>query len=160
MCPGNCELCFFDKEKSVRVYIKNSECCQISCCSVIQTYNCELLILNNQICEPCTKQRKVLLKLSDRKNNLDGSFVPKNIQNEALSHKQALIKLSAIQKDRKSLIRSRESHLRKIQNVIEKDGVKVDTGCQELFRKITSEEKYSIFDENSPQYLLWEEQKI
>ena len=42
MCPGNedfpllvknkigkgSELCFFDKEKSVRAYIENSECCQ------------------------------------------------------------------------------------------------------------------------------------
>ena len=120
--------------------------------SVIRTYNCELLILNNQRCEPCAKHRKVLLKLSDRKSNLDESFVP-------FSHKQALVKLHAIQKDWKSVIRSRENQLRKIQNVIEKVGVKVDTGCQELFMKITNEKKCSIFDENPPQYLLWEEQK-
>ena len=85
-------ICFFDKEKSARAYIENSECCQMSRCSVIRTYNCELLILNNQICEPCAKHRKVLLKLSDRKSNLDESFVP-------FSHKQALVKLHAIQKD-------------------------------------------------------------
>ena len=66
---------------------------------------------------------------------------------------------SAIQKDRKSLICSRDNQLQKIQNVIEKDGVKVDTGCQELITEITNEVKYFIFDENSPQYLLWEEQK-
>ena len=149
MCPGNedfsllvenkiekgSELCSFDKEKSVRAYIQNSECCQVRHWSVIRTYKCELLILNNQRCEPCTKHRKVLLKLSDRKSGLDESFVPKNIPNEALSHKQALVKLSAIQKDGKSLIHSRENQLRKIQNVIEKDDVKVDTGCQELFMK-------------------------
>ena len=105
----------------------------MSRCSVIQTYNCQLLILNNQRCELCIKHRKVLLKFSDRKSNLDEPFVPKNIPTEALSHKQSLVKLSAIQKDRKSLIRSRENQLRKIQNVIEKDGVKVDTRCQELF---------------------------
>ena len=78
MCPDNedfpllvenkigkgSELCFFDKQKSVRAYIENSECCQMSRCSVIRTYNYELLILNNQRCEPCTKHRKVLLKLS------------------------------------------------------------------------------------------------
>ena len=170
MCPGNedfpllvenkigkgSELCFFDKEKSVRAYIGNSECCQMNHCFVIQTYNYELLTLNNQRCEPC---RKVLLQFSDRKSNLDKSLIPKNIPNEALSHKQALVKLSAIQKDRESLIRSRENQLRKIQNVIEKDGVKGDTGCQELFMKITNKEKCSIFDENSPQYLLWEEEK-
>ena len=60
-----------------------------------------------------------------------------------MSHKQVLVKLSAIQKDRKSLIRSREKQLRKIQNVTKKDGVKVDTGCQELFMRITNKEKCS-----------------
>ena len=66
ICPGNedfpllmenkigkgSKLYFFDKEKSVRVYIENIECCQMSHCSVIQTYNCELPILNNQRYEP------------------------------------------------------------------------------------------------------------
>ena len=42
---------------------------------------------------------------------------------------------------------------------IEKNSVKADTRCQELFMKITNEKECSIFDENSPQYMLWEEQK-
>ena len=49
MCPGNedlsllaenkigkgSELCFFDKEKSIRAYIENCECSQMSHCFVI-----------------------------------------------------------------------------------------------------------------------------
>ena len=46
-----------------------------------------------------------------------------------------------------------------MQNIIEKNSVKVDTRCQELFMKITNEKKCSIFDENSAQYMLWEEQQ-
>ena len=61
--------------------------------------------------------------------------------NEVSYHKPVLVKLGSIQKDRKSLIRSRENQLRKMQNVIEKVAVKVNTGCQELFMKITNEEK-------------------
>ena len=75
----------------------------------------------------------------------------KNIPNDVSYHKQVLVKLGAIQKDRKSLIRSRENQLRKMQNVIEKVAVKVNTGCQEFFMKITHEKKWSILDENSPQ---------
>ena len=86
-------------------------------------------------------------------------FYQKIIPNEVSYHKPVLVKLGSIQKDRKSLIRSRENQLRKMQNVIEKIAVKVNTGCQELFMKITNEEKWSIFDENSPQRFLWEEQK-
>ena len=87
-----------------------------------------------------------MFKLPDRKSNLDETFAPKIIPNEALFLKQALEKLSVIQQNRKSLIRSKENQPRKMQNVIKKHGVKVDAECQQWLMKITNKEKSYIFD--------------
>jgi len=91
--------------------------------------------------------------------NYDESFVKKNAPNKFLSRQQLELKVTSIQRERKSLLQSRVRLENKISEFIRKESQKVDKETDNIIKEVL-EKNDSGFDEDSPKYLLWEQQKL
>ena len=82
----------------------------------------------------------------------------KHAGNTTLSREQLLEKASTLQKDKKNLKKKIVKLEKKIDKIIARDGMRLDKESHTLFEAVIKDNKCD-FDENSPKFLLWEQQK-
>ena len=182
VCPGNDDyvdlidkkmemgsnLEFLSKNKEVKAYIENKTFVNIKDCKTIRVVNCSLIIINNSLqCDNCTAYRPTLTVMRSRNssskhsrsNSLDVSFHP-NTPNIFLKRQELTQKCNQLQGEKRRL----EASLRRTKNTIEKlvkqSGVGVDEQAHNLLSNIMNKnDDCCNFDMDSPQYLLWQQQK-
>ena len=126
----------------------------------IRTTACSILISNNETrCSLCVDYRKVLKVVATTISNYDSNIVSRNMPDKFMTTDQRNLKLEAVQSERKSFLKNRIRVETKIENLILREGVAIEEQkTQDILGKILEKEPV-CFDENSPKFLLREQQK-
>ena len=96
---------------------------------------------------------------SYRVGNFDPAAIKKNIPNIHIMRVQLSAKVNFLQSERKSHLKNRNRFEEKTEMVIGKEGILVNGNIDKVLEKVNNEKDSSGFLENSPKYLLWEQQK-
>ena len=153
------ELSFLDVNHNVKAVIETLNFQRFQKYSTIRTVNCEVLFQGkSKRCSACQEHRAVLNSASYRLSRDDPNVVKKNTAKIYLSRNQIGIKLTAYQKERRSLIDNRARLEKNIRQLVKKEGIKLENETQKIVTEVL-EKNDSGFDENSTQNLLWEQQK-
>ena len=93
----------------------------------IRTIACSFLISKNETCcSPCVEQRKVLKVTATRISNYDPNNVTRKMPNKYMTTDQRNLKLEAIQREQKSLLKNRNHVETRIENLISREGVAIE----------------------------------
>lgn len=112
-------------------------------------------------CKPCSDYRKTLtarvqkVKESDVDSSSYSTFTP----NINLSKSQLKSKASDYSQEIKLLKQQKETLLKKVKTVVEKESVELSSVLEDVFCGIVSGDNDHPIDPVSPQNLLWHEQK-
>ena len=105
------------------------------------------------------KRNLMSFMFSYRVGNFDPAAIKKNIPNIHIMRVQLSAKVNFLQSERKSHLKNRNRFEEKTEMVIGKEGILVNGNIDKVLEKVNNEIDSSGFDENSPKYLLWEQQK-
>ena len=167
LCPGNhdfsdiifhkisqgADLNFYDKNKEIRAKIEDGKLNSYDEMSTIRTIACSFLISKNETrCSSCVDVRKVLKVTAIRISNYDPNIVSRNMPNKYMTSDQRNLKLEAVQRERKSLLKNRNRIETKIENMISREGIAIEEEkIQDIQEKVLEKEPVG-FDENSPYF--------
>ena len=167
LCPGNhdfsdiifhkisqgADLNFYDKNKEIRAKIEDGKLNSYDEMSTIRTIACSFLISKNETrCSSCVDVRKVLKVTAIRISNYDPNIVSRNMPNKYMTTDQRNLKLEAVQRERKSLLKNRSRVETKIENMISREGIAIEEEkIQDIQEKVLEKEPVG-FDENSPYF--------
>ena len=106
--------------------------------STIRTIACSFLISKNETrCSSCVDVRKVLKVTAIRISNYDPNVVSRNMPNKYMTTDQRNLKLEAVQRERKSLLKNTNRVETKIENIISREGVAIEEEkIQDILRKV------------------------
>ena len=154
------DINFFDKEGNTKASLENNFFVQASSCTVIRVIDCELLVDACKIrCEACSHYRRSILWPQQYRLQRSITECPnKSIANIHLSRPEIERRLSDIQREHKLLLRGNVNLEKRIHKLVKRESVVVGPEWSKLLNEVTIKENCS-FDSDSPQYLLWEEQK-
>ena len=105
------------------------------------------------------KRNLMSFMFSYRVGNFDPAAIKKNIPNIHIMRVQLSAKVNFLQSERKSHLKNRNRFEEKTEMLIRKEGILVNGNIDKVLEKVNNEIDSSGFDENSPKYLLWEQQK-
>ena len=127
---------------------------------VIRHRDCKLFLAENENrCGPCNIYRTSLNIYESRRKSADGK-VPHKFKNDRyLNAEEALDKLSRLEKERKCILAQSVKWQAHIKMMIQNEGVLLQNDICEVMSSVI-EEKNCPFDPTSPQFLLWEQQKL
>ena len=125
--------------------------------SVIRHHNCSWLVKDGDCCHACKSYRKTLFAIRSRISEEKQESI--NVNDRYKSKEELVQKVKKLEKDNKKnvgrIIRLQAS----IKKVVKKDGVVVDSESNDVVQEIIQTQECP-FDIESPQYLLWEQQKL
>ena len=105
------------------------------------------------------KRNLMSFMYSYRVGNFDPAAIKKNITNIHIMRVQLSAKVNFLPSERKSHLKNRNRFEEKTEMLIRKEGILVNGNIDKVLEKVNNEIDSSGFDENSPKYLLWEQQK-
>ena len=132
------------------MYIRHSNCCLIS--------------NDGKMCENCLSYRNSIYQFrpktgdeepQKKKSRTDPSS---KTNYKYLTREELIERLNNIQKEKKEIIRKLTKSLKAVRKSISKEGVNVENDQHQLFQQTINNHEQP-FDEQSPQGLLWQEQK-
>ena len=127
--------------------------------STIRTSTCSILISKNETrCSSCVDYRKIL-KVTVKRYQIMTQILSVEICHISITTDQRNLKLEAIQRERKSLLKNKNHVETKIENMISREGVAIEEEkIQDILGKFLEEEPID-FNKNSANFLLLEQQK-
>ena len=127
--------------------------------STIRTSTCSILISKNETrCSSCVDYRKIL-KVTAKRYQIMTQILSVEICHISITTDQRNLKLEAIQRERKSLLKNKNHVETKIENMISREGVAIEEEkIQDILGKFLEEEPID-FNKNSANFLLLEQQK-
>ena len=126
---------------------------------IIRNTNCNCLVKDVLRCEKCSSTRSTLRAIRSRKVSLQNTTSPdSNINYKFLSKDELIKRLENAQSQRQEALKKVLSLFMKINRVFDKESVKVSNDQQELLCNVITLNSNS-FEENSPMWLLWKQQK-
>nr|XP_047125903.1 uncharacterized protein LOC101241084 isoform X2 [Hydra vulgaris] len=139
-------------------------------CTVFRHKLCPILIpLTISKCEFCLELRKYLnlkqFRLKEKQNKIaldsgNNSMFSNKKNDRYMSKEELLFKIKILENDKKK-IATKSLHLQcRINQLIKKEGLIVDGETHKVMKECLIDKNYNPFSESSPQYLLWEQQKI
>lgn len=131
----------------------------------VRSENCSYFkkIGSKKVCEECSFYIKKLYVIRSRMHSgrKQGSTEGSSHTNyRYLSHDEKNERLSNLHADKQNLARKFAYWSTKIKDQIEDKGVSIEDDQQDCLAKILKETDKTPFDPNSPQWLLWEQQKL
>ena len=130
--------------------------------SVIRSSSCSILINVNdkkEKCDYCSSCKRCLMTLalnSVKAKNRDFS----KVNDSYLTKHQLIVKLKELEREKK-LSTSRTARFEcKVKEHLVKEGVAVDFETNRFLKEIINSQSNIPFKKDSPQYLLWEQQRI
>ena len=104
-----------------------------------------LIRKNETRCFSCVDFRKVLKVTATRVSNYDPNIVSRNMPNKYMTADQRNLKLEAIQRERKRLLKSRNRAETKIENMISREGVALEEEkIQDILGKVLEKEPVGL----------------
>ena len=148
------------KIKKIRAKIENVKLNSYDEMNTVRTIACSILTRKNETrCSSRVDFRKVLKVTATRVSNYHPNIASRNMPNKCMTTDQRNLKLKAIQRERKSLLKNRNRLETKIENMIPREGVAIEEeNIQNILGKVLEKEPVG-FDKNSLNFLLWEQQK-
>ena len=128
--------------------------------STIRHINCDLIVNTEHLrCQICSGYRSTLRAMEYRRKSSEGNELNMFSNDRYLTPLESFEKLKKLENE-KSKLTSKIFFLReKIKQIIQKEGVTVDNSVDEMLKEVICKEQSNPFEENSPQFLLWEQQK-
>ena len=126
---------------------------------IIRNTNCNYLVRDLLRCEKCSSTRNTLRAIRSRKVFLQNpTSSDSNINHRFLSKDELIKRLQNAQSQRRETLKKVLSLSMKINIIFDKESIKVSNDQRELLCNVITSDSNS-FEENSPMWLLWQQQK-
>uniref|UniRef100_A0A7M6DPD0 Uncharacterized protein n=1 Tax=Clytia hemisphaerica TaxID=252671 RepID=A0A7M6DPD0_9CNID len=175
ICPGNTDFVdliqhklrssgiqqFKGADKEVIAFMQTESMLTIEDMTVIRHKQCELAFSGSgSRCQVCTSYRSNLFAMRTRIQRRSADKSPPSIftPDSKLSHEDLLDKLKRLEIEKKSLSERLNRMTKKVSQLLKRDGTELDDETAVIINE-TLEKNDSPFDPDSPQHLLWEQQK-
>ena len=156
---------FKDKKSNIKAVLENDKFVSRESLQTIRFLDCKILTLNeNERCDLCQSCRSTLntLSWSVTKTSIDSSsqFHPKT-SNQQMSREQLKSEVTILHKEVRTLRTSLSKMKNFVMAVVEQEVEREPEELHDICSKICSDEEDIIkeFKSDSPQYLLWKQQK-
>ena len=130
---------------------------------IIRHRNCQYLIVEGDMCESCKQMRKNLfsarLRLADDHVSEQRASDMSTTNLRYLSVSELSNRLQNAQKSKREAIRKATRLAVMVGKIVQQEGVSVSAEQHNLFEQVLKNNAYSEFDEGSPQWLLWQQQR-
>ena len=129
---------------------------------VIRHNKCQILITNENVrCGVCTVYRDTLRAMESRKRKSEGGETSMQKNDRYLTFAEKEEKLRRLEKEKKALVAKNISFMEKVRKLVKGEGMKLDEETDNILRETINEKASSCpFSPESPQFLLWEQQKL
>ena len=128
---------------------------------VIRHIKCAILLLEKDRCSMCVGYRKSLFAMVSRQKTSCDEKEKSKVNDRYQSRTELIEKLKHLEKEKRALVAKCVRLQEKVKKLIKLDGVAVDIETNDvLVETMTREVITNPFDIESPQYLLWEQQKL
>ena len=155
----NRDLVFSDMNNEEKAVLETIDMKDIRSVATIRVINCTVLVFGHFRCKLCKDYRKILSAMASKFKENDVSF-NKFTPHVKLTKEQLNVKTKYYAQEIRQLRASNKMLLERIKSVIDEEGVLLESDINDICCKAITQEKYfDSLDPDSPQSLLWEEQK-
>ena len=154
------ELDFLDKDGNVKATIQSKYYQSVKELDVIRTTSCHVLVVEDKDqCNNCSQYRKQLNVYKDRLVKREkAESISKNTPISTFSRAEIEKQYLNLRKEKRTIAKSEKRLYGRIERMVEQESIALHKESDMLLEEVISKSD-KCFDEDSPQYLLWEQQR-
>ena len=154
------ELDFLDKDGDVKATIQSKYYQSVKELDVIRTTSCHVFVVEDKDrCNNCSQYRKQLNVYKDRLVKREkAESISKNTPILIFSRAEIEKQYLNLRKAKRTIVKSEKRLYERIERMVERESIALDKESDMLLEEVISTSD-KCFDEDSPQYLLWEQQR-